>query len=30
MKYAGIINSHKTIVWINIICMAIFLGYVFH
>jgi len=30
MNYAGIINSHKTIVWINIICTALFLGYVFH
>jgi predicted DCC family thiol-disulfide oxidoreductase YuxK len=30
MKYAGIINRHKSIVWINILCLIIFLGYVFH
>lgn len=30
MKYAGIITRHKTIIWINVICLSIFLGYVFH
>jgi predicted DCC family thiol-disulfide oxidoreductase YuxK len=30
MKYAGIITSHKNFVWINIACLLIFLGYVFH
>jgi hypothetical protein len=30
MNYAGIMSRHKTIVWINILCLTIFLGYVFH
>ena len=30
MKYAGILARHKSIVLINIICLGIFLGYVFH
>ena len=30
MKYAGIFTRHKSIILINIICLSIFLGYVFH
>jgi hypothetical protein len=30
MKYAGIFSGHKTIVGINIACLAVFLVYVFH
>ena len=30
MKYAGILTGHKKIVWINLVCLALFLTYVFH
>ena len=30
MKYAGVLNSHKTIAWVNIISLVFFLGYIFH
>jgi predicted DCC family thiol-disulfide oxidoreductase YuxK len=30
MKYAGILTGHKKVVLINILCLGIFLGYVFH
>jgi hypothetical protein len=29
MKYAGIAGSYKPIIWVNIVCLTIFLGYVF-
>jgi hypothetical protein len=30
MKYAGILKAHRSVVWINIACLIIFLAYVFH
>jgi len=30
MKYAGVLNRHKTIAFINIVSLGVFLGYIFH
>lgn len=30
MKYAGILNNHKSVVYVNIFCLILFLGYMFH